>query len=108
MNYSADSMYLQSDSADAEHLYFEAEDGEYFSAGSQLKDIRWADWTCLYGWPVQGAWPYFDDVENGRAFEPTSINRSPDQKLLIVGDQAGTIKLFNYPCINKDVSASYN
>ncbi len=101
-------MYLQSDSADAEHLYFEAEDGEYFSAGSQLKDIRWADWTCLYGWPVQGAWPYFDDVENGRAFEPTSINRSPDEKLLVVGDQAGTIKLFNYPCINKDVSASYN
>lgn len=46
-------MYLQSDSADAEHLYFEAEDGEYFSAGSQLKDIKWADWTCLYGWPVQ-------------------------------------------------------
>lgn len=54
VNFSADSMYIQSDSADNEHLYFEAEDGEYFSAGSQLKDIKWADWTCIYGWPVQG------------------------------------------------------
>jgi hypothetical protein len=58
VNYSADSMYIQSDSADNEHLYFEAEDGEYFSAGSQLKDIKWADWTCIYGWPVQGDLQY--------------------------------------------------
>lgn len=53
-DFSRDSMYLQSDSADFEHLYFEAEDGEYFSAGSQLRDIKWYDWTCIYGWPVQG------------------------------------------------------
>lgn len=54
INFSQDSMYIQSDSADNEHLFFEAEDGEYFSAGSQLRDIKWADWTCLFGWPVQG------------------------------------------------------
>lgn len=53
-DYSLDSMYIQSDAADYEHLYFEAQDGEYFSAGSQLKDIKWSDWTCIYGWPVQG------------------------------------------------------
>ena len=53
-DYSQDSVYIQSDSGDYEHLYFEAEDGEYFSSGSQLKDIVWADWTCLFGWPVQG------------------------------------------------------
>lgn len=139
INYSQDSMYIQSDSADNEHLYFEAEDGEFFSAGSQLKDIKWADWTCIYGWPIQGrqgselhisiviiliiiyastqylfftftfltisgAWPYFDDVENGRAFEPTSANRSQDSKLLAVGDTSGAVKLFNFPCISKEVS----
>jgi len=101
INYSSDSMYIQSDSADNEHLYFEAEDGEYFSAGSQLKDIKWADWTCIYGWPVQGAWPYFDDVEKGRAFEPTSMHRSPDESQLAIGDQSGCVKLVNFPCISK-------
>lgn len=53
-DYSADSAYIQSDGGDYEHLYFEAADGEFFSAGSQLRDIQWADWTCLFGWPVQG------------------------------------------------------
>ena len=54
-DFSEDSVYIQSDSGDYEHLYFEAEDGEYFASGSQLKNIRWSEWTCTYGWPVQGA-----------------------------------------------------
>ena len=53
-DFSNDSVYIQSDSGDFEHLYFEAEDGEYFASGSHLKDIRWNDWTCTFGWPVQG------------------------------------------------------
>jgi WD40 repeat protein len=53
-DYSKDSMYIQSDSGDYEHLFFEADDGQFFAAGSQLKDISWSDWTCLFGWPVQG------------------------------------------------------
>jgi hypothetical protein len=44
-------------------------------------------------------------VEHGRAFEPCTVNRSPDQKLLTVGDTAGHVKLYNYPCINKEVRA---
>ena len=54
-DFSEDSVYIQSDSGDYEHLYFEAEDGEYFASGSQLKNIRWSDWTCTFGWPVQGS-----------------------------------------------------
>lgn len=53
-DFSEDGVYIQSDSGDYEHLYFEAEDGEYFSSGSHLKDIKWHNWTCLFGWPVQG------------------------------------------------------
>jgi microtubule-associated protein-like 1/2 len=53
-DFSEDGIYIQSDSGDYEHLYFEAEDGQYFSSGSHLKDIRWSSWTCIFGWPVQG------------------------------------------------------
>ena len=101
-DFSEDSVYIQSDSGDYEHLYFEAEDGEYFASGSQLKNIRWSDWTCTYGWPVQGAWPYFDQVDKGLAFEPTAVHRSPDEELLAVGDTNGAVKVFNYPCLTKD------
>jgi len=103
-DYSEDSVYIQSDSGDYEHLYFEAEDGEYFAAGSQLKNIHFADWTCTFGWPIQGAWPYFDDVEKGKAFEPTTVHRSPgpEEKLLVVGASDGAVKLYNFPCLSKD------
>jgi WD40 repeat protein len=103
-DYSEDSVYIQSDSGDYEHLYFEAEDGEYFAAGSQLKNIHFADWTCTYGWPVQGTWPYFDDVEKGLASEPTTVHRSPgpEESLLIAGNSRGAIKLYNFPCLSKD------
>lgn len=53
-DFSEDGVYIQSDSGDYEHLYFEADDGEYFSTGSQLKDIKWSTWSCIFGWPVQG------------------------------------------------------
>ena len=100
-DFSEDSVYIQSDSGDYEHLYFEAEDGEYFASGSQLKDISWPDWTCSYGWPVQGIWPFFDDVDKGLDFEPVSAHRSPDENYMAVGDQGGGVKLFNAPCLSK-------
>lgn len=104
-DFSEDSVYIQSDSGDFEHLYFEAEDGEFFAAGSQLKDIKWHEWTCTFGWPVQGTWPHFEAVENGTAFEPTTVHRSRDESLLAVGDTSGSVKIFNYPCLSKQVSA---
>eukprot|EP00602_Paraphysomonas_sp_CaronLab_P006133 CAMPEP_0185021562 /NCGR_PEP_ID=MMETSP1103-20130426/4257_1 /TAXON_ID=36769 /ORGANISM="Paraphysomonas bandaiensis, Strain Caron Lab Isolate" /LENGTH=2261 /DNA_ID=CAMNT_0027553167 /DNA_START=29 /DNA_END=6811 /DNA_ORIENTATION=- len=106
-DFSEDGVYIQSDSGDYEHLYFEAEDGEYFSSGSHLKDIRWSTWTCIFGWPVQGAWPYVDDVANGTAVEPGCMHRSPNEELLAVGDETGMFKIYNYPCVSKQ-SASLN
>ena len=50
-----------------------------------------------------GAWPYFDDVEKGIAFEPTTAHRSSSQNLLAIGDKAGAIKIYNYPCLTKQV-----
>jgi WD40 repeat protein len=118
-DFSEDGVYIQSDSGDYEHLYFEAEDGEYFSSGSHLKDIKWSNWTCLFGWPVQGsrssnfvltsvsllkgAWPYVDDVANGTAVEPQCLHRSPNEELLCVGDEKGSLKVYHYPCVSKQV-----
>ena len=61
-DYSSDSVYIQSDSGDYEHLYFEAEDGQFFSASSQLKDVEWHNWSCNFGWPVQGMYFRFHAI----------------------------------------------
>jgi microtubule-associated protein-like 6 len=102
-DFSLDSIYLQSDSSDYEHLYFEASDGQYFSTGSQLRDIQWADWTCKYGWPVQGIWPQLDSDGKPLAADPACVHRSPNKELLCVGDQKGFLKLHRYPCLSKKV-----
>ena len=51
---------------------------------------------------MQGVWPYFDKIEKGLAHEPSAVHRSPDSKLLAVGDKSGAVKLRNYPAISKD------
>jgi microtubule-associated protein-like 6 len=101
-DFSEDSVYIQSDSGDYEHLYFEAEDGEFFAAGSQLRDIQWYDMTCSFGYPVQGAWPEYEEVEKGNAFEPSTVHRSRDETFLSVGDTSGAVKIYHYPCVSKD------
>lgn len=108
-DFSEDGIYIQSDSGDFEHLYFEAEDGQYFSSGTHLKDIRWSSWTCIFGWPVQGAWPYVDSVVKGDAVEPCCMHRSPKQDLLGSGNENGVLSIYKYPCVSKKaVSASTN
>ncbi|CAM9624849.1 unnamed protein product, partial [Heterosigma akashiwo] len=53
-DFSHDSYYVQSDSADFEHLYHYTTDGAHTNLTSQLKNVDWASYTCTYGWPVQG------------------------------------------------------
>jgi WD40 repeat protein len=118
-DFSADGSYIQSDSGDYEHLFFEAEDGKHFPQGSQLNDVSWTEWTCTFGWPVQGCWPKTTDLpkdvnatdadalrklKSFSAHEPASLHRSPDEKNLAVGCRDGTFKIYNYPCVSKEVS----
>lgn len=50
-----------------------------------------------------GAWPYMDEIANGTAVEPACMHRSPNEELLAVGDETGTFKVYNYPCVAKQV-----
>lgn len=107
-DYSLDSIYIQSDSTDYEHMYFEAADGQYFSTGSQLRDLQWADWTCKFGWPVQGIWPLLDNEGHAMSADPKCVHRAPSQQLLSVGDQKGILKLHRYPCLSKKVRQRFD
>jgi len=104
-DFSADGLYIQSDSGDFEHLYFEAVDGEFFSAGSQLRDVEWAEWSCVFGWPVQGVWPKLEDVAKELAHEPACMHRSASKKLLAVGFPDGTLKIYRYPCLSREAQS---
>ena len=50
-----------------------------------------------------GAWPYSEDVAKGIAHEPTCMYRSHNEDVLAVGDDTGMLKVYNYPCVSKQV-----
>lgn len=60
-------------------MYFGAGDGTAFELPSQLRNVKWATWTCRLGWPVQGAWSKSAgeaaDGEGGTV-EPATVDRS--------------------------------
>lgn len=82
-DFSSDGSFIQSDASDYEHLYFEAQDGKAFPQGSQLCDIAWHEWTCTYGWPVQGVWPKISSIADGAeklSADPSTVDRSVDSR----------------------------
>merc|ERR1719502_1088192 len=93
-DFSKDSAYVQSDAGDYEHLYHAAADGTHFRMPSQLKNVEWDSWTCVYGWPVQGAWPTWKP-DQGEAQPPdlACADRSPSSEVLATGDEGGMLRL---------------
>ena len=61
--------------------------------------------ACCDGDP--GVWPYDEDITNGTAAEPSCMQRSPDGKLVVVGDSTGLLRLHKYPCVRKEVRRDY-
>ena len=57
-DYSRDGKYIQSDAGDYEKLFFEAEDGEFFTGSAFLKDVPWVHGTSVFGWQVLGKCRY--------------------------------------------------
>ncbi|CAN0063286.1 unnamed protein product [Pylaiella littoralis] len=98
LDFSVDSNYVQSASEDNELLYHSASDGLPFAVQAQLKHIKWAEYSCPFGWPVQGAWPPI--AEDGTP-TLTSLHRSHDKTLLVTADDAGNVKLFRFPALSK-------
>ena len=54
MDFSADSTFLQTNDGSYELLFFDAETGVQQVSATAMKDVDWATWTCVLGWPVQG------------------------------------------------------
>jgi WD40 repeat protein len=95
-DFARDGTYLQSNCGAYELLFFNAGTGEQVPAASSLRDVDWATWTCVLGWPVQGIWPKEAD-----GTDINSVDRSHSQKYLATSDDFGRVNIFNYPCLEK-------
>ena len=100
LDFSADSRYLQSNCGAYELLFSDTSNGSQITSASQLKDVKWATWTCTLGWPVQGIWPPCSDGSDINA-----VDRSHSGHLVATADDFGKVKVFRYPCLTPDSQA---
>lgn len=79
----------------ANELMFISTEGKTQVSASSTKDVEWASFTCIFGWPVQGIWPGLDYTD------VNAVDRSRNGLLLATGDDFGQVKLFKYPCVQE-------
>ena len=103
LDFSKDSNLIQSASADYEYFWHTI-NGDLVTLPSQLKDVQWNTWTCMFGWDVQGIWKRNHITPTGHTFasdEPACVDRSPSNDLLAVGTKNGEVQLFKYPAVSE-------
>ena len=101
LDFSADGRFLVTNSESREVLFFDALTGKHIAAASHLKDVKWATWTCTYGWPVKGIFP-----ANSDGSDVNACARSPDGAVLATGDDCGRVNLFRFPCPQAHATSS--
>eukprot|EP01041_Mallomonas_annulata_P001002 gene1002-1969_t len=96
VDFSADGRFMQSNCGAYELLFSETSTGRHITSATEVKDMKWATWTCTLGWPVQGIWP-----EGADGTDINAVDRSHSGHLLVTADDFGKVKLFRYPCVEK-------
>ena len=98
VDFSANSKWLQSTCGGFELMYYDADTGSHNpTGGAELRDMDWSSWTLPFGWPVKGLWQKGEDAEEARP-DILAVDRDHDNSLLAVGDAAGRVRVFTYPC----------
>jgi len=92
IDFAEDSQFFQSNCTSYELLFFSTSTGKRVNA-PQFRDEKWASWTCVIGWPVQGIWPPCSDGSDINA-----VDRHPAGNVLATADDFSHVKLFKYPC----------
>jgi len=91
--FSADGTLLMSNSKDTQMLYWEVSTGARITKPSLLRDVEWAQWTCVLGWPVMGIWdPGYDGTD------VNAVCAAHGGGTMVLGDDYGMVKLLRYPC----------
>ena len=109
LDFSIDGRVLQSNDMGRSLLFWDVwEGGKLISQAARTRDVRWASWTCVYGWPCQGL---FGDTSGAQ--EESEINAaclSDSGSVLACGStntMNGAVKLFRYPCMPGAVPKQY-
>lgn len=80
--------------SEAYELKFVSIDQKKNVASSSTKDVKWANYSCTFGWSVQYIWP-----EAADGSDINSVHKAHNSKLLVTADDFGQINLFRWPVV---------
>ena len=104
LDFSEDGEFIQSCSSSYELLYHSVETGKQITKSSSFSDTKWATWTCIFGWPVQGIWP---ECSSGDDINSCDVDKTG--KVIVTGDDFSKVKLFRFPSpVEKAAYYQYN
>jgi microtubule-associated protein-like 6 len=89
LDWSQDSKFIRTNSGSYEELYFAIPNCKH---SPSRPAVDWNTWTCVLGSNVEGIWPPYSDKT-----DVNCCDRSPDNSLLVTGDDFGGVKLFPFP-----------
>ena len=102
LDWSEDGNYLHSNCGAYELLFWDANTGKQITGGATAtRDERWATWTCVLGWPVQGIWPPFTSGDDMNYVCRSASKTEGGYELLACADDFGKVKVLRYPSIQK-------
>ena len=106
LDWSEDGSSLHSNCGAYELLFWDANSGKQITGGAtRFRDERWATWTCVLGWPVQGIWPPSTSGDDINYVCRSSGKPTGEYELLAVADDFGKVKLMRYPSLQKGSKA---
>eukprot|EP00741_Cyanophora_paradoxa_P013198 tig00000178_g12750.t1 len=97
LDWSTDGLYLQSNCAAYELLFWTAGSGNRVKNAAAMRDIPWESQTCSIGWSVQGVYPPYADGSDINA-----VARSHSGSVVATGDDFRTVCLLKFPCVSED------
>jgi microtubule-associated protein-like 6 len=102
LDFTLDSLLIQSNCTAGELLYWSVKSCEQVNLSPLARNPKWATWSCIYGWPVQG-------LHKGNVNDDNyiTVELSKDGDTLALSDVFGGIKLTRFPLINHTFSDKY-
>ncbi|KAF0689457.1 Aste57867_19092 [Aphanomyces stellatus] len=108
IDWSIDGYLLQTNSVDGEILYWQVTPTAVRQITDSLvmRDILWDQWSCVFGWPVQGIWP-----ESSAASDVAAVtlldNRVPVEGNHVLVAYRSCLRSFRWPCMKSAQHYAY-
>jgi len=102
IQWAADGSQIMTNSKDYEAIYWNAETGKQIVKAAEYCNTKWASWNCFLGWPVAGIW---DGAGDGT--DINCVQRSPDESVLVAGDDFSMVRVYAYPAVKGSAYDQY-